>query len=1211
MGQGGEGGMDRPPCPEGMDCPDMGQGGEGSPGGQPMGCPPEGTVDEATNTCSFTDPGGNTVMIDLETGKGTITLPDGTVQEMDMGGPGMGDPGMGGPGGQPMGCPPEGTVDEEANTCSFTDPGGNTITIDLETGQGTIVLPDGREQPFVMGGPGMGPGTGGGRGEVQGCPPEGTVDEATNTCSYTDPGGNTISFDIETGQGSIVMPDGQEAPFDMRGGPGGPGGSGPGCPPEGDINEETNTCSFTDPSGSVITIDLDTGRGTIMKPDGSIEEMRMDMGGGPGMGMPQGCPPNGLHDEEANTCSFNDPQGNQISYNLDTMEGTITLADGSVEPFNMNEMGGPNGGSGGPGGAPGCPPDGTVDEETNTCSFTDPGGNTIVFDLMTGAGTVTHSDGRIEDFRMQGPQGGQGGPGGGFFPGGPQECPPDATIEGDICTMSDPAGNMVEMNMETGHIRMFDPEGNEISMGGGGPGGPGGGQMGCPPEGTIDEEAGTCSFSDPSGNTITVDMETGEGTITLPDGSVEEFRMGGGGPGGPGGGQMGCPPEGTVDEEAGTCSFTDPGGNTISFDLETGEGTIALQDGSVEPFRMGPHQGSEGPQGPGGCPAEGTVEDGICTFTDPGGNAIQVDMATGQGTITDPDGQVRDFDMRGGPGDNGGGAGGQMGCPPNVVRNEDGSCTLTNPDGTLMTINPETGEMSHTDRQGRTRAFRQVFNEDGTITTVSSDGHTETFDPVSGTRTETQANGMTCNMSEDFDTNTSTRRCSDGGWSKEDRSTGRRWGADPNGCEWEEARNDQGLVTRTDCQGSSGTFDPETGVGTFVDPSGRVSREVRNEDGTVTHTSSDGFASTCNNDTGECTIVEPDGRTGTVKQYSDGRRETTYSDGSVAVWSPDGSREYTGADGCSQMVTKNEDGSLTHSNCDGSSQTTQNLSDGSTRVTFSDGRVATTNPDGSRTLVDADGNTFAEELNSDGSITRTRPDGASMTQNPDGSFVLTTADGEIREAKRNEDGELEVEFDGGQVTLAADGSGTVVTDDGVTVEIEVEADGSTVATSEDGGQVAWEPTGDTTLTTADGDASIRLVSADGSILTTDEDGSETVWSPDEDLDAGGEATSTAAIVDDAATELLASVGIEEITSEGGFSTAQASGVSAAIAALTAQLAAAQATEDLRGQATVNSAVFELVLDLETAATEATENEDTVGALVISSLMEDALAVLDG
>ena len=1191
---------------------DMDMGGQGpgdpnmgGPGGGMGGCPPDGTVDEAAGTCTFSDPDGSTIVLDLETGKGTITHPDGTVEEIEMGGPG--GEGMGGPGGMPQGCPPEGVVDEATNTCSFSDPGGNTITIDLETGEGTIIFPDGREQPFVMGGPGMGPGPGGGRGDVQGCPPEGTVDEATNTCSFDDGTGNLISFDLETGQGTITMANGDEVPFDMRGGPGGPGGSGPGCPPEGDINEETNTCTFTDPSGSVITIDMDTGRGTIMKPDGSIEEMRMDMGGGPGMGMPQGCPPNGLHDEEANTCSFSDPGGNMISFDLETGQGTITFPDGSVEPFNMNEMGGPDGGPGGPGGAPGCPPDGTIDEETNTCSFTDPAGNTIVFDLATGAGTVTHSDGRIEDFRMNNPQGGPGG-GGGFFPGGPQECPPDATVDGDICTMNDPAGNRVEMNMETGHIRMFDPQGNEISMGGGGPGG--GGGFGCPPEGTIDEEAGTCSFTDPAGAVITVDMETGEGSITLADGTVEEFRMDGGGPGGPGGGPGGCPPEGTIDEDAGTCSFQDPGGNTITFDMETGEGSITLPDGSVEPFRMGPQNGQDGPQGPGGCPPEGSVVDGICTFTDPGGNTIEVDMATGQGTITSSDGQVRDFDMRGDPGGPGGGPG-EMGCPSNVVRNEDGSCTLTNPDGTLTTINPETGEMSHTDRQGRTRSFRQVFNDDGTITTISSDGHSETFDPVNGTRTETMPNGLTCNMSEDFDTGISTRRCSNGGWAKEDRSTGRRWGADPNGCEWDESRNEDGTITRSNCDGASGTFDPETGVGTFVDPSGRVVREVRNEDGSVTHTSSDGFASTCNEDTGECTIVEPDGRTGTVKQYSDGHRETTYSDGSVAVWYPDGSREFTGADGCKQMVTKNEDGSLTHSNCDGSSQSTQNLADGSTRVTFSDGRVATTNPNGSRTLVDADGNTFKEELNSDGSITRTRPDGSSMTQSPDGSFILTTADGQTREAKRNEDGDLEVEFDGGQITLAADGSGTVATDDGVTVEIEVEADGSTVAATDDGEEASWEPTGDTTLTTADGDTSIRTVNADGSIVTTDEDGTETVWSPDEDLDAGGEATSTAAVVDEAASELLESVGVEEITSEGGFSTAQASGVGAAIDALSAQLAAAQATEDLRGQATVSSAVFELVLDLEAAATEATENEDTVGALVISSLMEDALAVLDG
>ncbi|MDP6492424.1 MAG: hypothetical protein QGI28_03185 [Acidimicrobiales bacterium] len=122
----------------------------------PQGCPSEGTIDEATNTCSFTDPEGNAITIDLETGQGTITLPDGTVQEMDMGG--QGGPGMGGPGGMPQGCPPEGTIDEATNTCSFTDAEGNAITIDLETGQGTITMPDGTVEQIDMGGPGA-PGT--------------------------------------------------------------------------------------------------------------------------------------------------------------------------------------------------------------------------------------------------------------------------------------------------------------------------------------------------------------------------------------------------------------------------------------------------------------------------------------------------------------------------------------------------------------------------------------------------------------------------------------------------------------------------------------------------------------------------------------------------------------------------------------------------------------------------------------------------------------------------------------------------------------------------------------------------------------------------------------------------------------------------------------------------------------------------------------------
>ncbi|MEE3251852.1 MAG: hypothetical protein VX268_06340, partial [Actinomycetota bacterium] len=82
---------------------------------------------------------------------------DGMGQGMGMGdgmgmgqGMGMGD-GMGmGPGGGPGGCPPEGTINEAANTCSFSDPEGNAITIDMSTGQGTVTLPDGTVEPFEM-----------------------------------------------------------------------------------------------------------------------------------------------------------------------------------------------------------------------------------------------------------------------------------------------------------------------------------------------------------------------------------------------------------------------------------------------------------------------------------------------------------------------------------------------------------------------------------------------------------------------------------------------------------------------------------------------------------------------------------------------------------------------------------------------------------------------------------------------------------------------------------------------------------------------------------------------------------------------------------------------------------------------------------------------------------------------------------------------------
>jgi hypothetical protein len=57
--------------------------------------------------------------------------------------------------------------------------------------------------------------------------------------------------------------------------------------------------------------------------------------------------------------------------------------------------------------------------------------------------------------------------------------------------------------------------------------------------------------------------------------------------------------------------------------------------------------------------------------------------------------------------------------------------------------------------------------------------------------------------------------------------------------------------------------------------------------------------------------------------------------------------------------------------------------------------------------------------------------------------------------------------------------------------------------------------------------------------------------------------------------------------------------------------AQQAVADLAEQILTDRLDTERLLDLEAAATEATANEDDVGVLLISSLMEDALAVLDG
>jgi len=195
----------------------------------------------------------------------------------------------------------------------------------------------------------------------------------------------------------------------------------------------------------------------------------------------------------------------------------------------------------------------------------------------------------------------------------------------------------------------------------------------------------------------------------------------------------GCPPDGTVDEAAGTCSFTDPGGNSITFDLASGEGTFTHYDtGHVETFRMQ----DAPPGGPDGCPVEGTVEDGICVFDDPFGATIRVDPATGRGTITEPDGTTRDFELPPGPPPDGLGSDIErhgvdpQGCAWTETVESDGTIVHTDCDGGVATFDPSTGEAVYVDPSGD--VHREIRHADGTVTRFTPDGSPITCTPHLG-----------------------------------------------------------------------------------------------------------------------------------------------------------------------------------------------------------------------------------------------------------------------------------------------------------------------------------------------------------------------------------------------------------------------------------------------------------------------------------------------
>ncbi|MDP6759639.1 MAG: CotH kinase family protein [Acidimicrobiales bacterium] len=260
---------------------------------------------------------------------------------------------------------------------------------------------------------------------------------------------------------------------------------------------------------------------------------------------------------------------------------------------------------------------------------------TVVIDGATVDNVGVRLKGNSSLFGLSGGPGGPGGPG---APGGDQgarPCPPDGVVDeaAGTCTVEVSNGDVLEFNLETGEGTVTSPDGTTAELlpadpggpdpGGPAPGGPAPGMQGpgqgpggppCPPFAVVDEAAGTCEFDAPNGDHLVIDLQTGAGTATRPDGTVVELPPRPGTPGGAGAGPSGvpgdvvpgCPPSGEVDEVANTCTIIEPDGSVVVLDLETDTGSVTLPDGEVTSL---PPPGESGPTGgPGGSDFAATEE---------------------------------------------------------------------------------------------------------------------------------------------------------------------------------------------------------------------------------------------------------------------------------------------------------------------------------------------------------------------------------------------------------------------------------------------------------------------------------------------------------------------------------------------------------------------------------------------------------------------------
>ncbi|WP_260988134.1 AAWKG family protein [Streptomyces sp. CFMR 7] len=339
------------------------------------------------------------------------------------------------------------------------------------------------------------------------------------------------------------------------------------------------------------------------------------------------------------------PNGGRSAFDPETGDLTTVSPDGSTVTRNLS------------GGAKITNPDGSVTslDRDGNLTTTFPDGSKQVIDPRTGQAVTTNPDGSTTTTDL-GNLGGLNNPSGGLDRldlGG---------LDGARGGLETPTGGRTSLGLD-GDLNSVFPDGSRSSF---------------------DPDTGQLTITDPDGSTRTVDLTHGA-EVTNPDGSKTVLDNG----------QLKTTfPDGSVqvtDPETGRTTITDPDGNTRTVDL----GGLNNSSGGLDRLDLG---GLDGARGGLETPTGGRTSlglDGDLNSVFPDGSRSSFDPDTGQLTITDPDGSTRTVDLTHGA----------------EVTNPDGSKTVldngqlktTFPDGTVQVTDPETGRTTITDPDGNTR----------------------------------------------------------------------------------------------------------------------------------------------------------------------------------------------------------------------------------------------------------------------------------------------------------------------------------------------------------------------------------------------------------------------------------------------------------------------------------------------------------------------------